>query len=141
MNFAEKERRQRFSGASHVQNESVCKPGSVLRGYLSTPTVTDRLKRLFATVPRQATAISERSYLASGGVYIAPRVTVRSVSSYLAFSPLQNKFCGTFCCTFPEVTFGGRYPSHCFVKPGLSSLAKSHRSHATDFYSILSLFF
>ena len=26
-----------------------------------------------------------------------------------------------FCCTFPEVSFGGRYPLSCSVMPGLSS--------------------
>ena len=60
--------------------------------------------------------------VASDRVYMAPRVTTGSVSSYLAFPSLPCR--GTavyFCCTFPEVTFGGRYPLSCPVKPGLSS--------------------
>ena len=34
---------------------------------------------------------------------------------------LTAKAAVPFCCTFPEVAFGGRYPSPCFVKFGLSS--------------------
>ena len=47
------------------------------------------------------------SYLASGGVYTASRVTEGAVSSYLAFSSLPFRAV-IFCCTFLKVTFTGR---------------------------------
>jgi hypothetical protein len=46
------------------------------------------------------------------------------VSSYLAVSPLPlDKVSGrfTFCCTFPDLTAGGRYPPPSPWEPGLSS--------------------
>ena len=54
------------------------------------------------------------------------------VSSYLAVSPLPDNSRGiapasnrsrrfTFCCTFPGLAAGGRYPSPCPAVPGLSS--------------------
>jgi len=44
------------------------------------------------------------------------------VSSYLAFPSLPEIIPAVyFCCTLPEVAFGGRYPLSCPVKPGLSS--------------------
>ena len=50
--------------------------------------------------------------LASGGVYIASRVTEGAVSSYLAFStlPIQAVI---FCCTFLKVAFTGISPAPC----------------------------
>ena len=60
--------------------------------------------------------------VASDRVYMAPAVTCGSVSSYLAFPSLPYVVTAVyFCCTFPEVTFGGRYPLSCPTKPGLSS--------------------
>ncbi len=47
------------------------------------------------------------SYLASGGVYTASRVTEGAVSSCLAFSSLPFRAV-IFCCTFLKVTFTGR---------------------------------
>ena len=48
--------------------------------------------------------------VASNRVYMALCVTVESVSSYLAFPSLPDMQAVYFCCTFPEVTLGGRYP-------------------------------
>ena len=50
---------------------------------------------------------------------------------------------GIFCCTFPEVAFGGRYPSPCFMKLGLSSLTLKKVTAATQpaLYYILSRFY
>ena len=51
--------------------------------------------------------------LASGGVYIAPHVTVRAVGSYPAFSTLPQKGAVIFCCTFLKVAFTGISPAPC----------------------------
>ena len=59
--------------------------------------------------------------VASDRVYMASHVTAGSVSSYLAFPSLPHKAAVYFCCTFPGVTPGGRYPLSSPVKPGLSS--------------------
>ncbi len=52
-------------------------------------------------------------------VYTAHGVSIMSLSSYLAFSSLPLRAV-IFCCTFPKVALGGRYPLSCSVKPGLS---------------------
>jgi len=59
--------------------------------------------------------------VASNRVYICTQLPVVPVSSYLAFPSLPQNAAVYFCCTFPEVTLGGRYPLSCPVKPGLSS--------------------
>ena len=59
--------------------------------------------------------------VASDRVYICTQLPVVPVSSYLAFPSLPLKAAVYFCCTFPEVTLGGRYPLSCPVKLGLSS--------------------
>ncbi len=59
--------------------------------------------------------------VASDRVYTCTQLPDVPVSSYLAFSSLPRKTAVFFCCTFPEVTLGGRYPLSCPVKPGLSS--------------------
>ena len=52
--------------------------------------------------------------LASGGVYIAPCVTVGAVGSYPAFSTLPQKIGAViFCCTFLKVAFTGISPAPC----------------------------
>ena len=44
------------------------------------------------------------------------------VSLYLAFPPVPRKTTVVyFCCTFPGVSSGGRYPLSCPAEPGLSS--------------------
>ncbi len=48
----------------------------------------------------------------------------RPVSSYLAFPPLPDTLAVYFCCTFPKVTLGGRYPLSCPVMLGLSSMKR-----------------
>ena len=82
--------------------------------------------------------------VASDRVYICTMLPSMPVSSYLAFPPLLREPQITLarnlrtpsahfeynsdaleavylCCTFPEVTLGGRYPLSCPVMPGLSS--------------------
>ena len=60
--------------------------------------------------------------LAASGVYMARRVTEASVSSYLAFPPLQKHVSAVyFCCTFLEVAFTWRYQAPCPMLLGLSS--------------------
>ena len=48
----------------------------------------------------------------------SPRLLVRS---YRTVSPLPLARRFTFCCTFPDLTTGGRYPPPCPTTPGLSS--------------------
>ena len=48
----------------------------------------------------------------------SPRLLVRS---YRTVSPLPLARRFTFCCTFPDLTTGGRYPPPCPATPGLSS--------------------
>ena len=80
--------------------------------------------------------------LASGGVYIAPYVTVGAVSSYLAFSTLPFRAV-IFCCTFLKVTFTRRYLAPCSMELGLSSLngITVPRSHTTDLLVYFSIIF
>jgi len=61
--------------------------------------------------------------VASDRVYSRAKSPERGVSSYLAFPSLPhlNNTAVYFCCTLPEVAFGGRYPLSCPAKPGLSS--------------------
>ena len=59
--------------------------------------------------------------VASDRVYICTQSPVVPVSSYLAFPSLPQNAAVYFCCTFPEVTLGGRYPLSCPMKLGLSS--------------------
>ena len=81
----------------------VYKPSSVLDGHLSRRGISDALKRC-----KQQVEQTICRYLASSGVYIAPIVTNRSVSSYLALSTLPKIILAVyFCCTFLEVTFTG----------------------------------
>ena len=61
----------------------------------------------------------------------ASPITKKPVSSYLAFSPLDAKMHPVlFCCTFPEVAFGGRYPlslsvgARTFLRQHLSVVAR-----------------
>jgi len=70
--------------------EQVCKPGSVLDNHLSE---AGRYRTALATVPEagRATPCGKMPQLQFGlapnGVYIAPLVAKRPVSSYLAFPP------------------------------------------------------
>ena len=54
------------------------------------------------------------------------------VSSYLTVSPLPRGLKparrSTFCCTFPGLAAGGRYPSPCPAQPGLSSRRSPSRA-------------
>ena len=79
-------------------------------------------------------------YLASSGVYIAPVVANRSVSSYLALSTLPYQKINVavhFCCTFLEVTFTGSWPALCSAMLGLSSWIspRNHLANSTIFYT------
>jgi hypothetical protein len=65
------------------------------------------------------------------GVCSAGDVTTSAVSSYLAISPLPASKTDrryVFCCTFPEITFGGRYPPLRPAESGLSSTRGRDRS-------------
>ena len=70
-----------------LDGKLVYKPSSVLDGHLSRRGISDALKRC-----KQQVEQTICRYLASSGVYIAPIVTNRSVSSYLAISTLPQKW-------------------------------------------------
>lgn len=99
-----------------------CKPGYVVDDHLSMTPVTKCLKRLTRNWRVTSSFLSN---LASNGVYTAFNVTIETVVSYTAFSPLHKKlsllYAVIFCCTFLGVTSTGRYPASCPMKPGLSS--------------------
>ena len=60
--------------------------------------------------------------VASDRVYICTQLPAMPVSFYLAFPSVPHfREVGYFCCTFPEVSLGGRYPLSCPSMPGLSS--------------------
>ena len=86
-------------------------------------------------------------------VYICTQLPAMPVSFYLAFPsvPKDPKISqsphgtlgaiktpvGYFCCTFPGVTSGGRYPLSCPAGPGLSSCQYlSAPWHATDRHTL-----
>ncbi len=51
------------------------------------------------------------SGLAPDGVYTRHMLPYVPVSSYLTISPLPRIAAVCFCCTFPIVTYAGRYPA------------------------------
>ena len=69
------------------KNELVYKPSSVFDGHLSRHNISAVFKRC-----KQQVEQTICRYLASSGVYMAPVVANRSVSSYLAFSTLPQKW-------------------------------------------------
>ena len=77
--------------------------------------------------------------LASDGVYLARPVT-RSAGELLPhrftltspFTRVNRLRRFTFCCTFPGLATGGRYPPSCPAKPGLSSRTKLLRPCPRD---------
>ncbi len=81
---------------SCVCKSSVCKPSSVLDGYLSRPVVTDRFKRIYRDVEQTFNLIS----CAERG--LQERFVAKAfVGSYPAFPPLQQLSAAVyFCCTF-----------------------------------------
>ncbi len=87
--------------------------------------------------------LARRLGLASDGVYTALHVTMQTVVSYTAFSPLPSKMAVIFCCTGLGVASTGRYPASCPMKPGLSSPALSSRDHLSRsrLYQNIKVFF
>ncbi len=81
---------------SCVCKSSVCKPSSVLDGYLSSPAVTGRFKRIRRDAEQTFYLIS----CAERGLH--ERVVAKTfVGSYPAFPPLQRLPAAVyFCCTF-----------------------------------------
>lgn len=78
------------------------------------------------------------AYVCSHGVapdrvYSNGRLTRHWVSSYLAFPslPRQNSGAVYFCCTFPEVAFGGRYPLSLPCGARTFLMTELSRRHAT----------
>ncbi len=98
--------------------------------YLDLPSPTGS-----SNLPKLRTSSPVLFGLASDGVYTAAQVTLSSVVSYTAFSPLPSRAV-LFCCTFLRVTSTGRYPASCPVKPGLSSPAP-FRLCSCDYLSCL----
>ena len=89
------------------------KPGSVFDNHLSRHTVTGMLQRpTFRAAAGNCPALAVRPFgLAPDGVYTRCMLPYIPVSSYLTISPLPHEAAVCFCCTFPIVTYGGRYPS------------------------------
>jgi hypothetical protein len=115
-------------------------------GHFSRAAIARRLKRSTRKSSRERTVPrARRKELISFGVAAASCSTLHLVgfaepsrspgllvSSYLAVSPLPGDFWQdfsrtktagrfAFCCTFPDLSAGGRYPSPCPAVPGLSS--------------------
>ena len=99
------------------------KPGSVSDNHLSWPTVTDRLMR-----PTSRTATGRRflcpAWSCSEWGLHGKYVTIFSCEllphnfNLTTALPVSAE---CFCCTFPIVTYAGRYPASCPAEPGLSS--------------------
>ena len=85
-----------------------CKPGSVIDSHLSRRTVAGTLK----PPPRRR---SGKPYVSSTVLlrieFTAPQCS-HAVGELLPRLSILTPQCGavSFCCTFPEVAFGGRYP-------------------------------
>ena len=123
----------------------VCKPGSVGddRSHPCPLSIWDdccqhassHLRR--AAGPTVYPKVQDAYGVAPDRVYICTQLPAMPVSFYLAFpsvpkdpkisqSPLGaleaiKTSVGYFCCTFPGVSSGGRYPLSCPAGPGLSS--------------------
>ena len=69
--------------------------------------------------------------LASSGVCMCPPCYHWGGSLLHCLSTLTCFHAVYFCCTVPEVTFAGRYPAPCPLKPGLSSPASLRTAAAT----------
>jgi len=89
------------------------KPGSVSDNHLSRHTVTGMLQRpTFRAAAGNCPAEAVRPFgLAPDGVYTRHMLPYIPVSSYLTISPLPHEAAVCFCCTFPIVTYAGRYPA------------------------------
>ena len=98
-------------------SEQICKPGFVIDCHLSRTCVTARLK----PPVRMCRANGLTCGVAPDRVCSCSPLPEEPVSSYLAFPSLPLKAAVYFCCTFPGVASGGRYPLSCPVEPGLSS--------------------
>ena len=89
------------------------KPGSVSDNHLSRHTVTGMLQRpTFRAAAGNCPALADSPFgLAPDGVYTRRMLPYIPVSSYLTISPLPLEAAVCFCCTFPIVTYAGRYPA------------------------------
>ena len=89
------------------------KPGSVFDNHLSRHTVTGMLQRpTFRAAAGNCPALADSPFgLAPDGVYTRRMLPYIPVSSYLTISPLPLEAAVCFCCTFPIVTYAGRYPA------------------------------
>ena len=95
-------------------------------GHLSGATVTDDLDAAhLQTSSGQLVCTGTQGRplgLAPDGVYLAARVTTNAGGLlHHPFTLTGRNRRSTFCCTFPRVTPGGRYPPSCPVESGLSS--------------------
>lgn len=108
--------------------ETIYKPSSVLRGYLSRFVVANKFKRHSTNAPVKAPLV--RSYLASSGVYTASPVTEGAVSSCLAFSslPIGRLFSVALSLKSPSPAVS-RHPalrSSDFPRHGISAAPQPH---------------
>ena len=89
------------------------KPGSVSDNHLSRHTVSGMLQRpTFRAAAGSCPAKAVRPFgLAPDGVCTKRMLPYAPVSSYLTSSPLPRMAAVCFCCTFPIVTYAGRYPA------------------------------
>ena len=90
------------------------KPGSVLDNHLSRLAIADMLKRPTYREASGQPPFNPYLGLAPDGVYTAGMSTIPPVSSYLTISTLPRALpvsAECFCCTFPIVTYAGRYPA------------------------------
>ena len=117
-----------WSGKHLVASRSVSRILCPFRGdgHLSGATVTDDLDAAhLQTLSGQLVCTGARKRplgLAPDGVYIAARVTTDAGGLlHHPFTLTGRSRRSTFCCTFPRVTPGGRYPPSCPVESGLSS--------------------
>ena len=90
--------------------------------------------------------------LAPDGVYTRHMLPYIPVSSYLTISPLPLEAAVCFCCTFPIVTYAGRYPasSPCGARTFLTahealrdclSYPNKNRVSASNFYNVYGFVF
>ena len=83
------------------------KPGSVLANHLSSPEVTNEIKRLSGELWRETNSHEhESTFLAADRVYHFVLSPVQTASSYLALFTLTSKKRFSFCDTFPRVAPG-----------------------------------
>ena len=90
------------------------------------------LPAVFSELPRKQTGPAYGFQICScfgWGLQCRPCYHSRGSLLHCHFNLAMNTFRRirryVFCCAFPRVTPGGRYPSSCPMKPGLSSLPQN----------------